>query len=638
MVSARLSPGQSGTVIGRGFQPGSTATVDIDGPNGRYVSLSSRSATSVCEIMQTFATSAGDAPGRYSVLMRGVNAAGAPIAVQAEFELTSASEPLPPPVLAPPQDPPTPTASPVPVSPTLAPPGLPADAPAPLLVDQTLTITGGSQVPTQGETTEYAHVMRITNTGVVGQRGEVRAASFVMPLEHGRLLVLMQGDTLVFEVRNEYSGDTRVTNATASGGQTSTQGSTLTWIGRVAPGETLVLQTSLQQTPSTAGVLNEPLHAQSINATNTQGRRLTVPPPPRPALPPSQRVVQPSPPPVDPATGPRFFAETGFSVADDSIWMYFVRRGGVRTFGAPISRLMLLNGAWVQLFEKGMLQTFEDGRVVSVNLLEAPYLPYEALGDLTVPPVDDALILAAPDPAAPTFAVGAQEFVRENAPEQFESLATRYYATFLSTVLFRDAFWDGRGDPNLIPGFNLEIWGLPTSRPSYHVIGPEQIDPARALLRYQRGIMVHDGRTGTTTAAPLGYYLRAILAGDPAQSALAEVAAASPLWAQYDPEALNWVARPEALPETNLVLVFTREDELGEAVPIRARVRANLWLEVLEATPMYADSGEVVGMASPGEWYQALQQQSGWAQVVNEGDSSSAVWIQLDSRVRATID
>src|SRR5205823_1630829 len=96
---------------------------------------------------------------------------------------------------------------------------------------------------------------------------------------------------------------------------------------------------------------------------------------------------------------------------------------GQRTFGSPISRLMLLNGAWVQLFEKGMLQVFEDGRVATVNLLEAPYLPYEAVGDLTFPPVDGDLIQFAPDPAAPDFATVAQEFVRQNAPEQFEGLA-----------------------------------------------------------------------------------------------------------------------------------------------------------------------------------------------------------------------
>jgi hypothetical protein len=444
---------------------------------------------------------------------------------------------------------------------TPRPPERPPDALAPLAIEQTLRFTGGSAVPTVGEITEYEHVIQITNTDSRDGSGERWVASAKLAGARTAFSVVRQGQTLVLTTTTEYSPDTQVVRSTANEGQTSTRGSTLIWEGQIAPGQTLTLQTSLQQTPTVAGVVNEPIRAQQVTAATPQGRPLAVPPSRRPAPPPPQRFVQPAPPPVDPATGPRFFAETGFSIVDDHLWSYFHRRGGQRTFGAPISRLMLLGGAWVQLFERGMLQVFEDGRVVNVNLLEPPYLPYENLVELSLPPVDEALLQTAPGLEEPRFAERAQDFVREHAPEEFEGVGTRFYATFLGTVLFRDAFWDGRGEPNLVPGFNLEIWGLPTSRPTFEANGPGAEDRDAVLLRFQRGVMRHDAGTAITTAVPLGTYLRAVLSGDATPNALAEVAAASPLWAQYDREAPNGVARPEEFPETNLGLAFVREDE-----------------------------------------------------------------------------
>src|SRR5205814_2464383 len=105
----------------------------------------------------------------------------------------------------------------------------------------------------------------------------------------------------------------------------------------------------------------------------------------------------------------------------------------------------------------------DDGGVSSVNLLEPPFLTAEALlGDLRLPPPDPGLLGSAPDPGD---ADASQEFVRANAPEDFGGQTTKFYSTFLGTVLFRDAFFDGNGDPNLVPGFDLESWGLPTSGP-----------------------------------------------------------------------------------------------------------------------------------------------------------------------------
>jgi hypothetical protein len=150
--------------------------------------------------------------------------------------------------------------------------------------------------------------------------------------------------------------------------------------------------------------------------------------------------------------------------------------------------------------------------------------------------------------------------------------------------------------------------------------------------------MRHDARAGTTGAVPLGYYLRAIIAGDDSIPGLAEVAAESPLWAQYDPDAPDWVARPDLLAETNLVLVFTPEDERGEAVPIRSREQRELWMHVLARTELYSDEGEEVGAAEPGTWYRVLRQEDGWVLVIPESSDAPQLWLVLDDRLDALIE
>jgi hypothetical protein len=45
--------------------------------------------------------------------------------------------------------------------------------------------------------------------------------------------------------------------------------------------------------------------------------------------------------PITPRDG-RFFAQTGYRIDNDHIWNYFQARGGVDTFGYPVSRTFLL--------------------------------------------------------------------------------------------------------------------------------------------------------------------------------------------------------------------------------------------------------------------------------------------------------
>ena len=58
---------------------------------------------------------------------------------------------------------------------------------------------------------------------------------------------------------------------------------------------------------------------------------------------------------------PRFFPETNFSIPDDRFWDYFQKRGGVRTFGYPVSRPFIFHGTLVQFFQRGIMHS-EIGR------------------------------------------------------------------------------------------------------------------------------------------------------------------------------------------------------------------------------------------------------------------------------------
>ena len=625
LSSSRVVQGGTLTARGRGFAAGTMVTARLLGPTGTEIRSMLRADQCGETPLMTITTSNTDPPGRYVLIMDGLNPSEAPVSPSAEFDIVERT-------ITPTQlTTPTPTASPT----ATATPTVPTEPrTAPVDLSQTLRPERPDAVLVQGQPFGWRHVVRVTNTSRASM-GFVMVASGPNPVM-SRLGFLAQGEPVTISFSTEYSDDVRFTSTSASSGQVAVRGTSLVWNGQLGPGESVDVTAAFDQTPSQALVFSSPVRGQSLVVGDPRGVNLVVPPPAPPLPPPAHRFVQPRPPPVDPAMGPRFFPDTGFTVVDEAIWIYYHRRGGPRTLGPPISRLMRVNGARVQLFERGMLEVRDDGAVVALNLLEPPFLPYQNLGDVLLPPGDDALAVNAPQPDQPDFAERAHEFVRANSPESFENLSTRFYSTFLGTVRFHDAFFDGRGDPNLVPGFNLEIWGLPRSQPSLFATAPEQIDPSRALLLYQRGVMVHDGRTGTTAALPLGYYVRSILAGDDSVGALADAAASGLLWGQYDPDSAEWLARPDELLETSLVLAFTREDDLGEAVAVRPRRR---WIQVLESTPTYTDAGDPMWTAEPDEWYRVVRREEAWALAVWELDPpESAVWIIVDERVRMSLE
>src|SRR5438552_5664297 len=205
----------------------------------------------------------------------------------------------------------------------------------------------------------------------------------------------------------------------------------------------------------------------------------------------------------------RFFEQTRYRIDRDAFWDFFQKRGGLRSFGYPVSREFTLFGCQTQLFQRLAMQQCGDNGVGTLNVLEDGFLPYAHFQGSTVPAPDPALISAAPLPSDPAWGSKAIDFVRANAPETFDGEPVKFFSTFGSTVGLDDAFPQGNGDAGLLPLLNLQLWGLPTSTPAYDPTNNEFI-----YMRFQRGMMHYDTGCRCTRRLLLADYLKAVLTGN----------------------------------------------------------------------------------------------------------------------------
>jgi hypothetical protein len=247
-------------------------------------------------------------------------------------------------------------------------------------------------------------------------------------------------------------------------------------------------------------------------------------------------------------TSPRYFSQTGFSVDNDAIWDFFNHRGGVATFGYPVSGTFLFEGFTVQFFQRQVVQLDQNGAPRLLNELDPGLMPYTVFNGATIPAIDGAELAGAPPPSdqAATLA-----FVKANAPDVFEGLPVNFYQTFKNTVPMSSAFPNG-GDAGLLPGFDLELWGIPTSRPAF--------DPNNhnfVYLRFQRGIMMYDDGCKCTQPVLIGDYLKSILTDQNIPKDLEEEAKNSPLFNEYLAGSPDSVRDSNALPNTNMTNAFT---------------------------------------------------------------------------------
>ncbi|HEY3107345.1 MAG TPA: hypothetical protein VGL23_01235 [Chloroflexota bacterium] len=257
----------------------------------------------------------------------------------------------------------------------------------------------------------------------------------------------------------------------------------------------------------------------------------------------------------DPIESPNaiFYGLTGHNVEGARL-DYFRRRGGLATFGYPISRPFRLLGHDVQLFQRQAIELLPGGRVGTLNLLDDEFLPYTRFNGAVIPPRDEALTKTAPAPGSRDYGPALQRWIAANAPDSWEQLPVGFKHRLDSTVTLATAFPDGKGDPALLPGLNLELWGVPTSQPAR--------DPANhdfVYQRFQRGVMHFDRATGATQGLLLATYLRAVLTGNELPADLEAQARGSRLYRQYDRAKPASTARPAELAESDLTNAFERE-------------------------------------------------------------------------------
>jgi polysaccharide biosynthesis protein PslG len=249
--------------------------------------------------------------------------------------------------------------------------------------------------------------------------------------------------------------------------------------------------------------------------------------------------------PAPSANDARFF-ETNFRVDNDAFWDFFAKRGGSRTFGYPVSREFTLFGCQTQLFQRIAMQQCGNAGVGTLNLLDEGLLPYTRFNGTTVPAPDPDLIKSAPLPSAADYATSAIDFVRANAPETVDGKPVKFLSTFMGTVSASDAFPDGNVNAALLPLLNLQVWGLPISKPAYDPNNHEFI-----YQRFQRGVMHYDNGCQCTLGLLLADYLKAVLTGDHLPPDLAAQASGSPL--------LRAVPEHHALHATNFGDAFTTQ-------------------------------------------------------------------------------
>lgn len=248
-----------------------------------------------------------------------------------------------------------------------------------------------------------------------------------------------------------------------------------------------------------------------------------------------------------------YYPVTGFKISG-TFYNYFLHRGGLRTFGYPISRPFLFQGHTVQFFQRRVLELEKDGSVGQLNLLDPGLMPYTQINQATFPAVDPNLTHNLPAPGSKDYTQKILQYVQATAPNVWNGHPVNFLNTFTNTVTLKDAFGLSKPQPNLLPGINLEQWGVPTSQPA--------MDPNNhnfIYQRFQRGIMHYDQTTGVTQGLLLADYFKAIITGWNIPPDLEQEAQGSPFYKQYDANAPHWVARPDQLPNTDLTFAFERE-------------------------------------------------------------------------------
>jgi beta propeller repeat protein len=248
----------------------------------------------------------------------------------------------------------------------------------------------------------------------------------------------------------------------------------------------------------------------------------------------------------------RYFSPTGFRIDDDGIWEYFQIRGGVKNFGYPTSRTFTFLGYTTQFFQRHIVQVGPEGPRL-MNLLDPELMPYTQINTSTFPAYDPNLANQAPPVGSPGYDRAIVDFVSRYAPDEYAGQPVRFFQTFASQVDLATAFPNGNGNPDLLPGVNLELAGAVTSLPF-----TDPNNPSFVYQRFQRVILHYDAASGSTQPVLLADYFKAILTGESLPPDLAEQASSSRFFMQYNPAVPLGLNRPEQVPGTDMLFAFER--------------------------------------------------------------------------------
>jgi N-acetylmuramoyl-L-alanine amidase len=293
--------------------------------------------------------------------------------------------------------------------------------------------------------------------------------------------------------------------------------------------------------------------ADAIRFVGPQGGSAPAAAPPQAT---QQTALLPAPPPAPIPNDARFFQQTGYRIGEDAFWDYFRVRGGIRSFGYPVSNVFLLFGMKVQIFQRQILQMRPDGGVQTMNILDEGLLPYTRMNGSTFPAPDPKVISQSPKPDAPNYHAKTLDFVRAMAPDNWDGERVNFARTFFGSVRSEEAYPNGVPDGGdvLLPFFNLEIWGLPTSTPMH-----DPTNPGFIYQRFQRGIMHYDKGCGCTQGLLLADYVKSLMTQRNLPSDLADQAKGSKLFGQFKPGQPQSIARPGDLPGSDLSNSFRRD-------------------------------------------------------------------------------
>jgi hypothetical protein len=274
--------------------------------------------------------------------------------------------------------------------------------------------------------------------------------------------------------------------------------------------------------------------------------------------------------PASPGADPSFFPATGYRIGSPAVLDYFQHRGGIRTFGYPVSSEFPLLGRRVQLFQRQMLEIAPDGTVTPANILDPDILPITRIDGLSLPAADPDLLGSAPQPGSSDYAVQALAFVNLYVTDDWNGMPVNFQSTFLNTVTCADASGTDPCDQSALSALDLEVWGLPTSLPTSDPLNPDFI-----YQRFQRGIMHFSRATGRTQGLLLGDWLKRIMVGVDLSPDLDGAVRQSRFFAQYAPSRPLAVDRPADLPDTSLAQAF-RADTLSTAAQAEPTLPTNV--------------------------------------------------------------